>query len=220
MTSPCTLTLSLIRHAPTIYPQGTVPPVDPDIDLSGHADSLKKLAAILPRDADWWISPLSRCQKTTAALIEVGATPRQRLTNAQLVEQSYGDWHGIPIAEIWTQLKDGAKNNWHFLHPSITPPNGESFDDLRQRLIPLIDEITAPKSAHKDQLHKDQLVVVAHGMVIRGLIGLALGLDSGQSLAVEIAPLSLSQMTYMRDGASSDPKGGGCWQINRLNVSF
>lgn len=208
MHDPRLIRVTLIRHAPTISPKGTLPPADPDVDLSDRA-RLNHLARAVPEASEWWISPLLRCQKTAQALIDAGATPIDEKTDPQLVEQRYGDWHGQPVATIWDALKDGPKSNWHFLHPGVTPPNGESFDDLFERLVPVMARITASRC--------DDLVLIAHGMVIRGIIGLALGMTPGKALAMDIAPLSFSQLTCMASGESRDNDAGGKWMINTLN---
>ena len=210
MPHPRTISISLIRHAPTIYPKGTLPPADPDVDLS-NLDQINRTAGLIPPQAEWWISPLSRCQKTADALIKAGATPAASTTIPSLAEQDYGDWHGQEVAEIWGAVKDGPLSNWHFLHPSVIPPNGESFEMLVERIAPVLDKIIASS--------QPELVLIAHGMVIRALIGLAMrgGEDVGASLAIDIAPLSFSRLTYMADGASNDGQAGGRWMMNRLN---
>jgi len=206
--SPRILTVTLIRHAPTIYPKGTLPPYDAEVELS-DVERLSQQSALISQDADWWVSPLGRCQKTADALVEHGANPKTRQIIPQLEEQRYGDWHGKPIAEIWQVIERFEKTNWHFLHPEITPPNGESFTDLIARLEPLFEAIKSHESDH--------LVLITHGMVIRGLIGLMLGLDAGRALAMTIEPLSISQLSYMAQGSQNAALNGGDWMINYLN---
>lgn len=210
MPHPRNISISFIRHAPTIYPKGTLPPADPDVDLSDQ-QQIMRTANLIPQQAEWWISPLSRCQKTADALIKAGATPSSTRTIPVLAEQDYGDWHGKDVSEIWDAVKDGPLSNWHFLHPSVIPPNGESFEMLVERLAPLLDEMIAST--------QQNLVLIAHGMVIRALVGLALrgGKDIGASLALDVAPLSFSRLTYMATGVSTDDHAGGRWMINQLN---
>ncbi|MCE2517864.1 MAG: histidine phosphatase family protein [Alphaproteobacteria bacterium] len=208
MHDPRFITVTLVRHAPTIYPKGTLPPVDPDVDLTDQAQ-ITRLAQRLPDQAEWWISPLSRCRKTAEALIEAGATPASQAIDPQLVEQDYGEWHGQSVAAIWDAVKDGPKSNWHFLHASVTPPGGESFNDLCARLEAVMTRIMETKA--------DELVLIAHGMVIRALIGLALGKTPGEALAMDVAPLSMSQLTFIASNDSPDDDAGGRWMINRLN---
>lgn len=202
------LNLTLIRHAPTIYPKGTLPPRDPDVDLSDD-DAIAFTAGHIPKDAEWWVSPLSRCQKTSDALIAHGPSPAHTITDDALAEQDYGDWHGMAIADIWNAVKDGPKSNWHFLHPSVTPPNGESFDDLTHRMRALLSRI--------EKHQANNLVLIAHGMVIRSLIGLCQNINTGQALAYDIAPLSVSRLTFMADGLSASQNAGGAWMVNTIN---
>jgi len=206
--SPRILTVTLIRHAPTIYPKGTLPPFDAEVELS-NPGRLSRQSALIPAMADWWVSPLRRCKITADALVEHGATPKTQQIFPALEEQRYGDWHGKPIAEIWQAIEDSDKTNWHFLHPNITPPNGESFTDLITRLEPLFETIKTHEGDH--------LVLITHGMVIRGLIGLMIGLDAGRALAMTIEPLSISQLFYMAQGSQNTPLNGGDWMINYLN---
>lgn len=210
-TPPPTITIMMIRHAPTVYPNGTVPPVDPDVVFNDES-LVKRLARRIPDDAEWWVSPLSRCQKTAEKLIAFGAVGGGLITDNRLIEQDYGDWHGKDIAEIWEAVKDGALSNWHFLHHTVTPPNGESFENVFARMKPVMDSIMASP--------KENIVIIAHGMVIRALIGLALGRTAGASLGVDIAPLSSSVITYMPDDDAPDnspDNSGGRWMVKHIN---
>lgn len=203
-----TITIHLIRHAPTLHDKGTLPPYDPDVDLSQQG-RISALAGVLPPSSVWWVSPLLRCRKTADALKKAGASPSDEVVLNTIEEQRYGTWHGRPVADIWDEVKDGPKSNWHFLHPSIRPPEGESFDDLITRLIPVMNAIQTSDIDH--------ITIIAHAMVIKALIGMAMGLDSGQSLAFQIDHLSRTTLTYMAEGSSNGDHSGGPWQINRLN---
>ena len=207
-----TISLSLIRHAPTIYPKGTLPPYDPDIDLDGKDKALSGLAHALPDDAAWLVSPLSRCVKTAEAIASRGAKAKRMDIIPALEEQRYGDWHGKSVAEIWDAVKDGPKSNWHFLHPSVTPPNGESFLDLWTRITPVMKQVQAADDS--------PIVIIAHAMVIRAIVGKALNLSAEQALALGVDPLSLTQLTFIAAGASEDEGAGGAWSLDRLNQSF
>lgn len=207
-----TISISLIRHAPTVYPKGTLPPYDPDITLDGFEQTLSKLAKHLPAEASWLESPLSRCRKTADAIIAYGAAHKTRAVIPALEEQRHGDWHGRKVADVWDELKDGPKSNWHFLHHDIAAPHGESFVDLIKRLEPVMKQIISSED--------DEIVVVAHAMVIKAIVGMALGMSPAQSLSMTIDPLSLTEMTYMASGAIKDKDAGGAWQLRRLNQKF
>ena len=203
-----TLTVTLIRHAKTIYPSGTLPPHDPDVDLTDQ-DKINTIAGLIPDQADWWISPLSRCQKTAAALKDAGAAPKAEHTHETIFEQRFGDWHGAEIADIWGQINHLEKTNWFFLHPDITPPNGESFNAMSARLQPVMAEIADHQGDH--------LVLICHGLVIRAFLGMMMGLESAQALAFKIDPLSATRLTYMAEGRQNHTRDGGAWSLDFLN---
>ena len=202
------VTVSFIRHAKADYPENTLPPHDPDL-AEIDQNHFTRLAEKLPV-GDWWISPLKRCQQTAQELIKSGAKPTAQITDPRLEEQYYGDWHGKTILSIWEEIADKPKVNWHFLHPSITPPKGESFLNLQERLKPVMADIMNQEGGLEGTRH---IILVTHAMVIRAMIGLALGRSADEALAIEIAPLSLCQLTYMAKGQQQ----GGRWQINRIN---
>ena len=207
------VTVSFVRHAKADYPKNTLPPYDPDLAAIDQED-FTRLAEKLPI-GEWWISPLKRCQQTAHALIKSGAKPTKQKTDPRLEEQYYGDWHGKTTLSIWEEIADKPKSNWHFLHPSITPPKGESFLNLRERLKPVMADIISQEIGQG--IHK-HIILVTHAMVIRAMIGLALGRDADEALAIEIAPLSLCQLTYMPPNPQSGGQAtGGQWQINCIN---
>ncbi len=203
------LTVSFVRHAKADYPENILPPHDPNLAEINQKD-FTRLAEKLPKGA-WWVSPLKRCQQTAHALIKSGAKPTKQKTDPRLEEQYYGEWHGKTIKSIWAEIEAMPKTNWHFLHPSITPPKGESFLDLRERLKPVMADIM-------NQKEEQHIILVTHAMVIRAMIGLALGRGADEALAIEIAPLSLCQLTYMPQGGQPEGQAaGGKWQINCIN---
>ncbi len=144
-----------------------------------------------------------------SALKDAGANPRSQSTHDAIYEQRFGDWHGIEIADIWQQISHLEKTNWFFLHPDITPPNGESFMDVITRLEPVMDEI-----ARHDG---DDLVLICHGLVIRAFLGLMMGLNPAQALAFKIDPLSATRLTFMAEGSQGHENDGGAWYLEYLN---
>lgn len=202
------LELYLIRHAPSIHARGIVPPADPAADISATA-SFKALASALPEAAPWWVSPLQRCRMTATALEEAGAVAGPVHYHDGLVEQSLGAWHGQPISDVWAELEDGPKSNWHFLHPDLTPPGGESVTAVHARTRKIIDEIETATC--------EALVIIGHSMVNRSLIAHALGLPAEKAVAMACANLSLTHLTCIQDGASTDQGHGGNWMLNCLN---
>lgn len=209
MTDPVVTRLILIRHAQTQYDKSCVPPENPPLDPEVGHDYAAMRSAI-PDDYRWLISPLMRCQDTARLLIKNGAKLASQQNDDRLREQSYGQWHGQKISMLWeSELAQLDKHNWHFLHPNHVPPDGESFAQVMTRLAPVINK-------YADQ----NTVLVTHGMVIRALLGLALGMTADQSLSINIAPLSLTELSYMKSGSSDVAANGGQWQLNYLNRAY
>jgi len=203
--------LILIRHASTDYDRACVPPEDPQLDpLASH--DYAAMASQLPKQWHWLVSPLHRCLATAEQLISHGAECAEQTSDKRLVEQSYGRWHGQDIATVWDKdLAAGPKHNWHFLHPDHTPPEGESFYQLTQRITPVLTELSATGQDY---------VVITHGMVIKAMVGAALGLTPDRAMAFEVAPLSMTGLSRLYQGASMDHANGGDWQVNFLNRRF
>jgi broad specificity phosphatase PhoE len=63
-------------------------------------------------------------------------------------------------------------------------------------------------------------IVITHGMVIRAMVGAALGLTPDRAMGFEIAPMSMTGLTRMNKGGSLDQANGGDWQVNFLNRGF
>jgi len=199
------LHLTLIRHGPSVHEEGCLPPSDPDADISDIA-GFERLACLLPSGANWWISPLRRTRMTADTLIAAGAHPGEMIVAPMLKEQDYGTWHGQPVAAIWDEIKDGPLTPFHFLHPSVTPPGGESFEQLWERVAELRKSI--------EETTENHLILIGHAMIFRALIGQALGLDMENALAFGINPLSMTRMTFIRPQGESE----GSWMLDQLNV--
>ena len=210
-------TITLIRHAKTTYPDATLPPEDPCI-IPLDSQLVTSMAKNLSQEADWYVSPLKRCCQTYDALLNAGAAPVSTTLDASLKEQNFGDWHGKKIAEIWQDIAHLPSTNWHFLHPKIKPPHGESFEDLVARLEDFMQKIKTNNS--------QEIIILAHSMVIKALIGMAMQdninphaspqkWDYHSMLAVDIQPFSLTQLTFLVDANRLRKKNR--WMLNILN---
>jgi broad specificity phosphatase PhoE len=57
------------------------------------------LAARLPRPATWKVTPLSRTLRTADAIFAAGYPRTEPEVEPDLIEQSLGEWQGLPHAE-------------------------------------------------------------------------------------------------------------------------
>jgi alpha-ribazole phosphatase len=193
-----------IRHAPVINPDKLLyGRLDLAADTSNGA-AVAGLAARLPRGAIWLHSPLRRTAETAAALLAAMGETAAPTVVPELVEQDFGAWQGRPSREVYDAL---PRHDPFWSHPSAhTPPGGESFDALLQRVQPAI-------LALSDTHFGCDIVAVAHAGTVRAAVALALDLGGEQALRLAVEPLSLTRLDRIR---SSDGKDS--WRITALNL--
>lgn len=110
-----------------------------------------------PESVNFIASPLMRTRETMEIIrAEMGLEPHAYQTDDRLKELSFGDWEGRTVTELEETQADlwvaRQTDKWFF-----RPPQGESYQDLADRLRSWVNEIDGP------------LVVVSHGGVNRGL---------------------------------------------------
>jgi len=158
-----------IRHAPVTGANGRIyGQMDMDCDTS-DTPVYDGLAALLPHDAVWVTSHLTRTTRTAEAILARRDTPGPDLRpQSDLAEQSFGDWQGRHRDELVAER--GEQWNRFWLAPAHeAPPGGESFADLIGRVRAAVDRLS------RDHAGAD-IVAVTHGGTIRAALALALGL--------------------------------------------
>src|SRR3954454_10379803 len=76
--------------------------------LLEQAPMYRALAARLPRPAAWKVTPLSRTRRTAEAIFAAGyprTEPAVPAVEPGLIEQSLGEWQGLPHAELPALLR-------------------------------------------------------------------------------------------------------------------
>lgn len=204
-----------IRHAPV--PSGGK--LYGQCDLAADCSELpvfRSLSEWLPEQAVWLETPLQRTRQTSLAIREhwpadkgAGIVPG---IEADLIEQSFGDWQGMTYAEL-DRSRDGAWHRFWLMPASTAAPGGESFVDLYERVSAAILRLTA---AHKGQ----DIVAVAHGGTIRAALGLALGLEPEAALALNVDNCSLTRLDHIEGPRWKDAEPDHAtesWRIVRVN---
>ncbi len=123
-------------------------------------------------DLKFVASPLSRTRDTMQlARTAMGLPPDAYDTDTRLLELTFGRWEGLTWEELKARDPWAAKaregDKWNF-----TPPGGESYAMLAERLTPWLASIDR------------ETVVVSHGGVARVLMALI------ANIAMERAPKS------------------------------
>jgi len=146
---------------------------NPPLDQVG-AQQAAQIAAALPAGARVISSPLRRCVQTAEAY-----GPEVEVNDA-LIELDYGDFDLTSMSEIPRE----TMNEWRS-DPDFTPPNGESLQQLANRVEAFLDELS--KSAG-DQ----DVAIFSHVSPIKASVAWALGVDIGISWRSHVAQASMS----------------------------
>ncbi len=144
-----------IRHSSLVVPRGIcygVSNIDVSSDFHVEVENLQRnLNGFKP---DLVISsPLQRCVKLAVSAFDI-----EPEINTNLKEVNYGDWEG----ESWEDIAIPGNNLWMYDNINNQPPNGESFNSLKNRVVIQLELLlNSPK---------EKIAVVCHGGVIRSVL--------------------------------------------------
>ncbi len=186
--------LWLVRHGPT-HQKVMTGWRDVPVDLSDSA-ALSRLDDYLPSDALLVSSDLTRAVQTADAL----NCRRHRLPHrADLREINFGAWDGLHHTQV--AARDPVLSRQFWENPGdLAAPDGESWNAVTARVAAVIDSAIA-------DLAPAHLIIVAHMGAIMSQIPRATGESAYQSMAHQIDPLGVTDMTLDR----------GIWQIGQIN---
>ncbi len=109
-------------------------------------------------------------------------------------EAAFGEWEGRTFAEVregWPELLA----SW-LADPTVAAPGGESFADVRRRVLLARDKLLA-RYPHKTVL------VVSHVTPIKVLVGDALGAPQSAIYRMELSPASVTEVQWYAGGTAS-----------------
>ncbi len=190
-----------VRHAlvhpaslTSLYGTNDVPICEPT--MLADAPRYAALAARLPYPARLVCTPLSRTQRTAAAIQRAGYPAQTPLLDAAFVEQNFGALQGLPISQFEARpvagvngaLPEGDARHPHWpIHALEAPAGGESFDTMIGRVGAGLERLVASaKSEHT--------VIISHGGAIRAACAYALGLSAHQALCLAVDNISLTRL--------------------------
>jgi alpha-ribazole phosphatase len=160
--------------------------------LIEQAPMYRALARRLPRPAHWVVTPLSRTRRTAEAIFAAGYPSATLTVEPALTEQSLGEWHGLPHAELPARLTQPAHAFWP-LAGTERPPGGESIADVIARAGEAIERLARDHSG-------GDIVVLAHGGTIRAAVAHALQIGADNALHLAVQNLSLTRLERHRSG--------------------
>ena len=194
-----------VRHAPVRDQPHIYGTRDVAADVSDR-DSFARLAQLLPRDAVWVCSHLTRTQQTVAALAETGHPVSEPLIEPGLGEQNFGEWQGLTWDEIGTRGGAAPGHKFWVAPAGHRPPGGETFLEVIERVAAVIARLTASHGGR-------DIVAVAHGGSIRAALAHALGIDPEVALGFAADNLAATRIDHV-----SGPGLGGEWRVAFVNM--
>lgn len=161
---------------------------DPDLNATGVAQAgaiAARVAAFGPERV--LTSPLARCAQTAAAIAEacgiatVGTEPR-------LVEVDYGEYDGLPFADLPRDLVVRWRTEADF-----APPGGESLAEVGVRVAGFATEVLA-------DLGRAPVVAVSHVSPIKAAVCWALGLPDLAAWRFRLDNATMTRLAPGPDG--------------------
>ena len=136
-------------------------------------------------------SPLQRCQLTANAI--GGASGAPVVVHDDLLDGLLGEWTGLRPTEIengWPEQFATWRSD-----PDAAPPGGESFNEIRVRVTPLLAEVVRLYRGHT-------VVLVTHAAATKMILVSALDVPTGAAYRIRIDTASLSGFTVDEDGST------------------
>ncbi|MBF9002851.1 histidine phosphatase family protein [Vibrio nitrifigilis] len=157
----------ILRHGETLF--------NSQRKLQGHCDSpltelgvsqARSVGATLksfltPGKFDIYVSPLGRAIQTAQLICdEINVSYDALISEPRIKEYSLGDWEEHHITDLIEQTPELFEQRDWFIHA----PNGESYNDVTQRLTDWLDDLSNDER---------DVVVISHGLTgltLRGML--------------------------------------------------
>lgn len=152
----------------------------------------RSLATRLPRPATWKVTPLSRTRRTAEAIFAAGYPDTELAEEPDLIEQSLGEWQGLPHADLPARLSMPKHAFWP-LAGHERPPGGESLAEVIERVGAALERLA---DQHSDQ----DVVIVSHGGSIRAAVAHCLRIGADNALHLTVQNLSLTRLERAPEG--------------------
>jgi len=184
--------LILARHGETAWNVAEVFRGQSDVDLNEVGLKQAELLADYLRGRKIeavYSSPLQRALKTARAIAS-----RQRLeviVSQGLNDLKFGEWEGMQVTEVRKKYP-ALFAEWEQTPHLVKIPGGESLDNVAQRAMALVSEVTARRSG--------AVVFVAHRVVTKVLILALLGLDNSHFWRIKHDTAAITTFTLEKTG--------------------
>lgn len=183
----------LLRHGQTPYSvdKRFAGRVDIGLTEAGEAQADAAARRLAAGDEPFVIvsSPLSRAVLTAEAVAE--ASGGQVTIEQSFAEADFGEWDGLTFAQA--QERDRARVDAWLADPGVAPPGGESFQQVRIRVL---DGLARLLSRYAGQ----RVVLVSHVTPIKILVAEALGAPLSALYRMHLDTACLNRIDWYPDG--------------------
>jgi alpha-ribazole phosphatase len=154
------------------------------------------VAARLPSVEAVWTSPLARCRTLAEAIgARAGVAP---VADARLLELGFGEWEG----RRWETIGRDESERWAADYWNVSPPGGETYRELYERVGLALEEILA--------CHTQHVAVVTHAGPVRAALARYLQLEPRRYPEIDLDYGGINLLHA--DGAD-----GAGWRLEYLN---
>jgi ribonuclease H / adenosylcobalamin/alpha-ribazole phosphatase len=137
-------------------------------------------------------SPMRRTRQTADAVAAALAITVREVDDFR--ECAFGDWEGLTFAEV-RERWPAELERW-LGDPTVEPPGGESFVDVRRRVLRARDQLLT-------RYPRQTVLVVTHVTPIKVLVTDALGAPVEAVHRMELTPATLTELQWFEAGQTS-----------------
>ena len=197
-------TLILLRHGVTPHTaekrfSGGLASANPPLSDEGRAQvrvAAEWLSPIKDRIAAIVASPVRRTRESAEIAAEI--LDKEIVEEHGFAEMEFGDWDGLTFAEV-KERHPADLDRW-LGSLEVAPSGGESFRAVEKRVLAGLDRLL-------ERFHGQTVLVVSHVTPIKTLVARALESDLDAVYRMELAPASVSVITFYDDGDDGSTRG-------------
>jgi len=163
--------IKIIRHGQTTWNIGEIYRGRTDIELDETGLKQAELLSDYLKNSRIeaiFSSPLKRALATAGTIARYHDNVQVEIRQ-DIVDFNYGDWQKLARRDVIERYPE-LYNEWITSPHKIKMPGGESLDDVRSRVLKIVNEIT--------DNYRGTVVLVAHRVVNKVLICALLGMDN------------------------------------------
>lgn len=192
--------LFLVRHGePEEWARGVCcGRLDPGLSAAGREQAGRAASALARGGIDaLYSSPCRRALETARAVVR--ATEGDVRVDERLREIDFGAFEGL-TSEQAERRHPEAFRAWVSSPGTVRFPGGESWGDLRARVLPAVEAICACKEGRR-------VAIVAHAGVVRVVLANVLGASPDACFRIAVDHASITEMERL----------GGAWTLRSTN---